>query len=741
MKNLTTRFLALLLCAVLLLPLMCFGTDAQAAAVPKAHGTIIVSLGDSYSSGEGMEPFYGQDKDMSERCSDRDWLAHRSEKSWPGMLTLPMVDGMMREHRNVNWYFAAASGAETKHINRTGDLVPGKDYHYGEHEKPYNRDLVIGTKYLPGQLDIFYDTPGLDRNEVDYVTLTIGGNDLGFTKVLELCHNIGPSKVHDFLTEKLEHFFDEGGVHDQLKMCYVRVHNAAPKATIIVAGYPELLEYSGKGWPFDPAEAADINAAVRMLNKFIEQTVKECDREHDDFQICFVSVEDAFRGHQAYSDDPYIQSIHYGPNDQDLSVLSVASAYSMHPNEKGAAAYAACVQAKINELEGATREVVMVLDASDSMSGDPMQQTKEAAHKFLDTILPENAAVGIVTYSDDATRWCNFSMNAAYLQQGVNDVHTFSSTNIEAGLREAATMLSGDAKNKIIVLMSDGEANRGRTGDDLIAYADELKAQGISIYTLGFFHSLSSKAEPQRVMEGIAGEGHHYEVESAEDLSAFFADMADEINGTKYVYLRAACPVDVRVTSGGETLSSAEDDLCTRTSFGTLTFQDDPDSDDRIKVLRLREDTDYDVFIHGTGDGQMTYTIGYVDDNGDYSDMREIADVPITPDTVIETGVNRYTRTVLEVDNDGDGKVDKRYSATGPNVVEVEEEAPREKTFPVFWVAGIGAAIVGFTVLCIVRIRKSKRRKAENAPRFCGSCGAAIPDDSDFCPECGKRVE
>ena len=40
------------------------------------------------------------------------------------------------------------------------------------------------------------------------------------------------------------------------------------------------------------------------------------------------------------------------------------------------------------------------------------------------------------------------------------------------------------------------------------------------------------------------------------------------------VYVRIACPVDVTVTSGGETLSSREDSENTRTSFGTLTYED-----------------------------------------------------------------------------------------------------------------------------------------------------------------------
>ena len=88
--------------------LSCLYSGVSADSVP-----VIVSLGDSYSCGEGIEPFYGQDAEMALRCLDPDWLAHRSEKSWPGMLTLPGVSGPMKEHRGENWFFAAASGADS----------------------------------------------------------------------------------------------------------------------------------------------------------------------------------------------------------------------------------------------------------------------------------------------------------------------------------------------------------------------------------------------------------------------------------------------------------------------------------------------------------------------------------------------------------------------------------------------------------------------------------------------------
>lgn len=51
------------------------------AAEDENKQKIMVSLGDSYSSGEGIEPFYGQNEKISKKVNNPDWLAHRSEKA------------------------------------------------------------------------------------------------------------------------------------------------------------------------------------------------------------------------------------------------------------------------------------------------------------------------------------------------------------------------------------------------------------------------------------------------------------------------------------------------------------------------------------------------------------------------------------------------------------------------------------------------------------------------------------
>ena len=214
MKQACSRALALVLCLALLLPLLCFDSPSAQATENDKEDTrpIIVSLGDSYSSGEGIEPFYGQDKDMKDKKSDYDWLGHRSELAWGGMLTLPGVDNDMHANRGENWYFVAASGAETKHVTTDG-----------KQEKKYNRDFQWGKEYLPGQLDVFYNTEGLDRYDVDYVTLTMGGNDLGFSKIITeavLSPDLFPL-LYLSLMDKLYHYYDDGGFNEQLFNCYM----------------------------------------------------------------------------------------------------------------------------------------------------------------------------------------------------------------------------------------------------------------------------------------------------------------------------------------------------------------------------------------------------------------------------------------------------------------------------------------------------------------------------------------
>lgn len=322
-----------------------FGYSAQ-------NPLVVVSLGDSYSSGEGIEPFYFQSDDLNSKVGNNDWLAHRSQNSWPSLLKVPGIDGTMGNYKvglsetsnaKCQWYFAASSGAETTHF-------------WNEQLKKYDittglfSERVKGSKYLPSQISAF----GGKKGEVDYVTLTLGGNDVGFADIVMTCA-LDSTYLHFGSTSKIENqlnntwkYFDN--TSENIREVYEGIKSAAGvQASIIVAGYPQLFSPDGKGFVISKKEANLVNSNVTKFNKKIKNIVKDCYDEGMD--ISFVDVETEFSGHQAYSNSPWINKIIPEKRSQDLDNHKFGSAYSMHPNAKGAQAYARLVSEKIEEIE------------------------------------------------------------------------------------------------------------------------------------------------------------------------------------------------------------------------------------------------------------------------------------------------------------------------------------------------------------------------------------------------------
>lgn len=327
--------------------LLCSMTSVYGDTVTSSDPVIMVSLGDSYSSGEGIPPFYGQKANASrkEKAQDEDWLAHRSTKSWPSLLKIPGISGTMGNYKVGNihtpatceWYFKASSGAKTEHINTKKQDKKVQEAYYND------------TLYLPKQLDVFNDI----NSSVDYVTLTIGGNDVDFAGIILQC--AGSTYLHyNGLNNKISKLWENFRVTKaNIKKTYQDIATAAgSQATIIVAGYPQLLDKDGKGALISKEEATTVNTNVSKFNAKLQTIVNEC--RTSGMNIEFVDVEDEFNkdgGHQAFSSDPWINEIKYGAQTEDLKQLQFTSAYSIHPNEAGAQAYARCVNAKIEEVE------------------------------------------------------------------------------------------------------------------------------------------------------------------------------------------------------------------------------------------------------------------------------------------------------------------------------------------------------------------------------------------------------
>jgi lysophospholipase L1-like esterase len=91
---------------------------------------------------------------------------------------------------------------------------------------------------------------GALNDDVDVITIGIGGNDVGFADVVETCgfdtvtHPVGGSGkgCNDIIADEFKTGLPE--LRDSLRRLYRNIHLKAPNAKVIVVGYPALFEDS-----------------------------------------------------------------------------------------------------------------------------------------------------------------------------------------------------------------------------------------------------------------------------------------------------------------------------------------------------------------------------------------------------------------------------------------------------------------------------------------------------------------
>jgi lysophospholipase L1-like esterase len=167
-------------------------------------------------------------------------------------------------------------------------------------------------------------TPG-----IELVTLTVGGNDLGFADLAEFCLAGTPEECLKAIRAA------EGklpGLRSNLTDLYGDVADAAPKALIVVTGYPYLFEPD----PNNPIVKA-FNEATAALNKTIEDAVN--DARDIGLNIVYVDVTKSFLGHGITSTVPFINE----------PIPGVSRVEDFHPNAAGYRAYADAVSAAIRK--------------------------------------------------------------------------------------------------------------------------------------------------------------------------------------------------------------------------------------------------------------------------------------------------------------------------------------------------------------------------------------------------------
>lgn len=281
-----------------------------------------IAMGDSYSSGEGNAPFeYGTDT-SSNTC-------HRSPQAWPLKIGLD---------KNFSTQFVACSGAVS-------------DYIINE----YNQENVE----LPQAAYI--------TNDTKLVTISIGGNDIGFGNVLSTCTLASDADVSTTERHQIEHdacidaleaaqgIATSAGFQNRLEAVFSGVRGLGSNdLQLVVAGYPKLfpsyndivgscvwgngvLTTSGRDVASDEMQKAQL--LQDALNTAIEAAVDAT----NDSDVHFVDPTATFAGHELCRPAPWFNNV-------IPSIDPVTTNLSYHPNVSGQNAYAVAVGGEINIL-------------------------------------------------------------------------------------------------------------------------------------------------------------------------------------------------------------------------------------------------------------------------------------------------------------------------------------------------------------------------------------------------------
>ncbi|MFJ7960144.1 SGNH/GDSL hydrolase family protein [Streptomyces sp. NPDC096319] len=214
---------------------------AQPAA---AAGGNYVALGDSYSSGVGAGSYYSDSGDC-----------RRSSKAYPALWAA--------QNAPASFAFKACSGATTGSV-RSGQL-------------------------------------GALNSATTLVSVTAGGNDVGFANVMQTCVLKSEATCVSAVNSAISKV--NGTLPASLRGLYTDIRSRASRAKVVVLGYPRFYKLSGSCIAgLTENERAAINRASDTLNGVVAKQAANAG-------FTFSSVADEFTNHEICSSDSWLHSV------------------------------------------------------------------------------------------------------------------------------------------------------------------------------------------------------------------------------------------------------------------------------------------------------------------------------------------------------------------------------------------------------------------------------------------------
>ncbi|MDA0566918.1 SGNH/GDSL hydrolase family protein [Streptomonospora sp. S1-112] len=217
------------------------------------------------------------------------------------------------------------------------------------------------------------DTLGEPTSQIDrvgahtsLVTLGIGGNDVGFTKILRACMARVPLVETQACTDQEDEIEQRMRTFGPtLEEIVLEIRERAPDARILVVGYPRLFpgDPDSMYYTLAPHDQEWLNTITQRFNEQIAEDVAALDSEivaaGQTGSVEYVRMYTALRGHEVGAEDPWLNGVLLADFADGLEI----DRSTFHPNARGQQEFAERVLDQVEE--GPERPLYAALETLD----------------------------------------------------------------------------------------------------------------------------------------------------------------------------------------------------------------------------------------------------------------------------------------------------------------------------------------------------------------------------------------
>ncbi|MBM3700042.1 MAG: VWA domain-containing protein [Actinobacteria bacterium] len=181
--------------------------------------------------------------------------------------------------------------------------------------------------------------------------------------------------------------------------------------------------------------------------------------------------------------------------------------------------------------------IVLVIDTSGSMKGQPLINAKSAATAFIEE-MSETDKTAIVGFSNNATVFSSFTSDKPALKNSIDSIEAGGETALFDGILKGIEQFNQaeDIRHKYIIVLSDGADTVSLSSPESIIEAAELA--GITIYSLAL---TSIEFNPEQI-EAIAANtgGEFLMTDESSRLKELYANISEKIRNQYRITFKSA---------------------------------------------------------------------------------------------------------------------------------------------------------------------------------------------------------